>query len=144
MEELISRIVSSVGIDEALAQKAVGIILSFLNKEGPDDAVSQLMSALPGAETLLSAASDGGSDGGGGLMGALGGLAGGGGLAGALGGLAGGEGIMGAASELMGAGLDMDQIQGVTQQVVGFAKEKAGDEVVGQIVAQIPGMDQFG
>ncbi len=151
MEELIGRITQAVGIDEQTAQTAIGVILGFLNKEGPSDAVGQLLGAIPGAEDLL--ASVGGAaeeSGGGGIAGALGGLMGGaggglGGLAGAVGGLVGGQsgGMMAAASELMGAGLDMGQIQGVTQEVVGFAREKAGDDVVGQIISQIPGMDQF-
>ncbi|MEM6382571.1 MAG: DUF2267 domain-containing protein [Pseudomonadota bacterium] len=145
MDELIARIVNAVGIDEGLAQTAVGVILGFINKEGPSDAVGQLMGAIPGAQELLSGAADAGADSAGGLGGALGGLMGGGGIGGALGGLMGGEGggLMAAAGELMGAGLDMDQIQGVASEVVGFAREKAGDDVVGQIVANIPGMDQF-
>lgn len=149
MEELIGRITDAVGIDEETAQTAIGVILGFLNKEGPSDAVSQLLEAIPGAQEMLAGLSDAGS-GAGGLSGALGGLMGGsggglGGLAGTLGGLMGGQtgGLMAAASELMGAGLDMGQIQGVTQEVVGFAREKAGDDVVSQIVEQIPGMDQF-
>ncbi|MEM1284794.1 MAG: DUF2267 domain-containing protein [Pseudomonadota bacterium] len=150
MDELIGRITDAVGIDAQTAQTAIGVILSFLNKEGPSDAVSQLLGAIPGAEDLIAGLGDGATDAGGGIAGALGGLMGGsggglGGLAGAVGGLMGGQsgGLMSAASELMGAGLDMGQIQGVTQEVVGFAREKAGDEVVSQIVAQIPGMDQF-
>ena len=65
MEELIGRIVSNVGIDEGLAQKAVGMILGFLQQEGPEDKVSSLMGALPGAEDLISAASGDGGGGGG-------------------------------------------------------------------------------
>lgn len=150
MEELIGRITQAVGIDEQTAQTAIGVILGFLNKEGPSDAVGQLMGAIPGAEDLLASAGGAAEEASGGLGGALGGLMGGaggglGGLAGAVGGLVGGQsgGMMAAASELMGAGLDMGQIQGVTQEVVGFAREKAGDDVVGQIVSQIPGLDQF-
>lgn len=151
MEELIGRITQSVGIDESTAQTAIGVILGFLNREGPSDAVGQLFAAIPGAEDLIAGLADGaGDDSGGGLGGALGGLLGGsggglGGLAGAVGGLMGGQGggLMAAAGELMGAGLDMDQIQGTTQEIVGFAREKAGDELVGQVLSQIPGMDQF-
>ena len=151
MNELIERIIAAVGVDEATAQSAVGVILGFLNQEGPSDAVAQLLSAIPGAEEVIAQAGEGTDAGdGGGLMGAVGGLLGGagggaGGLAGALGGLVGGQsgGLMAAASQLMSSGLDMGQIQGVTQEVVGFAREKSGDEVVNQIVAQIPGMDQF-
>ena len=129
MDELISRLTQAVGIDESTAQSAIGIIFNFLNKEGPDDIVAQVMGAIPGADEILQQAGDGG-DSGGGLMGAIGGLVGAGG-------------IMGAAQELMGTGLDMGQIQNVTQEVIGFAREKAGDETVAQLVSAIPGLEQF-
>lgn len=150
MDELIGRITAAVGIDEQTAQTAIGVILSFLNREGPDDAMAQLLEAIPGAQDLVAGLADGAGGDAGGIGGALGGLLGGsgsglGGLAGAVGGLMGGQtgGLMAAANDLMGAGLDMGQIQGVTQEVVGFAREKAGDEVVQQVMAHIPGMDQF-
>ncbi|MEP6356517.1 MAG: DUF2267 domain-containing protein [Hyphomicrobiales bacterium] len=135
MEELIGRIVSNVGIDEGLAQKAVGMILGFLQQEGPEDKVSSLMGALPGAEDLISAASGGGG-GGGGLMGAVGGLMGGGGGGG-------GGGAMALMGQLTGAGLGMGDVQGVAGEVMGFAKEKAGEDTVAEIVGAIPGLDQF-
>ena len=150
MDELIGRITAAVGIDEQAAQTAIGVILSFLNREGPDDAMAQLLEAIPGAQDLMAGLADGAGGDAGGVGGALGGLIGGsggglGGLAGAVGGLMGGQtgGLMAAANDLMSAGLDMSQIQGVTQEVVGFAREKAGDEVVQQVMAHIPGMDQF-
>lgn len=52
MEELIGRITDAVGIDEQTAQTAIGVILGFLNKEGPDDAMSRLVDAIPGADAL--------------------------------------------------------------------------------------------
>ena len=39
MGELIDRVASQVGIDRAVAEKSVGIILDFLLKEGPTDKV---------------------------------------------------------------------------------------------------------
>ena len=151
MDELIGRITDAVGIDAQTAQTAIGVILNFLNKEGPDDAMAQVLEAIPGAQDLLAGLAEGAGGDTGGLGGALGGLLGGSGgsglgsLAGAVGGLMGGQagGLMAAANALMGAGLDMGQLQGVTQEVVGFAREKAGDEIVQQVMAQIPGMDQF-
>jgi hypothetical protein len=67
MEELIARISAAAGIDAGLATKAVGMILNFLQKEGPAAEVSQLIGALPGAEAAMAA-----NTGGGGLMGGLG------------------------------------------------------------------------
>jgi hypothetical protein len=61
MDELIQRLVANVGIDRATAEKAVGIILGFLKKEGPPERVQPLLESLPGAEALIeSQQSDGG------------------------------------------------------------------------------------
>lgn len=123
MNELISRIAQSAGIDEGLAQKAVGIILSFLNKEGPEGPMQKIMAAIPDADALTA----GSGDGGGGL----------------LGGLMGSMGAMGALNELTSAGLDMGQVQSVTSELVGYAKEKAGADVVDKVIQSIPGLSQF-
>jgi len=122
MDELIARIVANVGVDRDAAEKAVGIIFEFLLKEGPPDKVRALMDRLPGAEELREA--QGGID-----------ASGGGGFA--MGGL------MGAGTKMMAAGLSMDQIQGVTREVIAHAREIAGDETVGEVVGAIPGLGQF-
>lgn len=122
MNELVTRIASQAGIDEDLATKAVGIILNFLNKEGPDGPMQKIMAAIPGAQDIVDNA-----DGGGGM----------------LGGLMGGMGAMGALNELTSAGLDMGQVQSVTSELVGYAKEKAGAESVDEVINSIPGLSQF-
>lgn len=119
MDELISRLVANVGVDKAAAEKSIGIILDFLKKEGPPDKVQELFGKLPGAEALL-ASQD--ADGGG--MFAMGGL-------------------MGAGTKMMAAGLSMGQVQGVTKETIAFAREKAGEDTVGEIVGAIPGLSQF-
>ena len=126
MEELIARVVAAAGIDEALAQKAVGIILGFLKKEGPAAEVGELMAALPGSEELVAANAGGG----GGLMGMVGGLMGGGG-------------VMALGGQLMSAGLGMGQIQTVSKEMFAFGREKAGEDAMGAIVGAIPGLSQF-
>lgn len=127
MDELISRIMAASGLDESLARKAVGIILAFLQKEGPQEEIGQLMAALPGAQEL--ADSEGGAKGG--LMGAIGGLMGGGG------------GVMALGGQLMGAGLSMGQIQSVSKEMFAVGREKAGEDTMGAIVGAIPGLGQF-
>ena len=52
-------------------------------------------------------------------------------------------GIMGVGSRLMGAGLGMPEIQGVTRELIAYAREKAGDEALNGIVDAIPGLSQF-
>ena len=118
MDELIGRLVADIGIDRATAEKAVGIILDFLVKEGPADKVLPLLAKLPGAEVLMQKAA---SEGGGGLMG----------------------GVMGAGMRMMSAGLSMGQVQSITRAVIAYAREKAGEDAVGEIVAAIPGLAQF-
>jgi hypothetical protein len=43
----------------------------------------------------------------------------------------------------MGLGLNMGQIQTTGKTIFGYVREVAGDEVVGEISAAIPGLSQF-
>ncbi|SNZ07023.1 DUF2267 domain-containing protein [Cohaesibacter gelatinilyticus] len=128
MDEIIERIASAAGISPDIAKTAVQIILKFLNKEAPDDKMSILFDALPGASDLVS--EDEGSSGGGllgGLMGSMGGMGG----------------AMAAMNELNSAGLDMGQVQSVASELIGAAKESVGEEVVDEIVSSVPGLNQI-
>jgi hypothetical protein len=118
MEELIERLVARTGIDRTTAKKAVGIIMAFLLKEGPSEQVRALVVRLPGGESML-AADD--TDAGGFGIG----------------------GIMGVGTKLMAAGLSMGQVQAVTKEIIAYSREKAGEDVVGEIVGSIPGLGQF-
>ena len=118
MDELVGRLVANVGVDRAIAEKSVGIILAFLLKEGPSDKVQALIDQMPGADALVQAAA---GDSGGFVMG----------------------GVMGVGTKLMAAGLSMGQMQGVTKEIIGYAREKAGEDTVGEIVGSIPGLGQF-
>ncbi len=121
MDELIARLVVNVGVDKIAAEKSVGIILDFLVKEGPPDKVQTLVDKLPGAKALIEAQQAG--DTGGGMF--------------AMGG------VMGAGTKMMGAGLSMGQVQGVAKEVLAYIREKAGEDVVGEVVGAIPGLSQF-
>ena len=70
MNELVGRLVAEHGIDRDVAEKAVGIILAFLIKEGPADKVKPLLDGMPGAEAAADASGAGGGFGMGGIMGA--------------------------------------------------------------------------
>ena len=118
MDELIARLVANVGVEREAAEKAVGIIFEFLRNEGPPDKVQALLDGIPGAEELMKAQEDGG---GGFAMG----------------------GIMGAGTKMMAAGLSMGQVQGVTRETIAYAREKVGDDAIGEIVGAIPGLSQF-
>jgi hypothetical protein len=122
MDELIARLVNNLGIDRDAAEKAVAVMLAFLKKEAPAEKVQPLIDKLPGAEELLE--SQEGLDASGGGMFAMGG-------------------IMGAGTKMMAAGLTMGQVQGVARETLAFAREKAGEDAVGEIVGAIPGLGQF-
>jgi hypothetical protein len=119
MDELVARLVAKVGVDRVAAEKAVGIILGFLRKEGPPDKVQALIDRLPGAQALLQSQQ---VDSGGGF---------------------GMGGIMGAGTKMMAAGLSMGQVQGVTRETMAYTREKAGEDAIGEIVGAIPGLSQF-
>lgn len=128
MEELINRVVQNVGLEPDAAQKAVGMILGFLQKNGPADEIGAMMNALPGAGDL---AAQYAGEGGGGLMGGLMNMMGAGG------------GVMALGQQLMSAGIGMGQIQSLSKEVFAFAQEKAGEDTMGAIVGAIPGLSQF-
>jgi hypothetical protein len=44
---------------------------------------------------------------------------------------------------MMAAGLSMSEVQAVTRETIGYAREKAGEDAVGEIVGAIPGLGQF-
>ena len=52
-------------------------------------------------------------------------------------------GVMGAGMRMMGAGLSMDQVQGMIRQFIAYAREKVGEDEVDDIVGAIPGLSQF-
>ena len=120
MDELIGRLVANVGVDRAAAATAVGIILQFLVKEGPADKVHALMDKLPGADAAIKAAPPDANSGG--MF---------------------GGGVMAAGTRMMAAGLSMSEVQAVTRETIGYAREKAGEDAFGDIVGAIPGLGQF-
>ena len=68
MNELVTRVAENVGIEPATAEKAVGMILGFLQREAADGPVAQMIEAIPGASELI-AQYNGEGTGGGGLLG---------------------------------------------------------------------------
>jgi hypothetical protein len=120
MDELIGRLAVKAGIDNAVAEKTIGIILGFLRKEGPSDKVQALIDKIPGAEAAIAASSNGGG---------LGKLMGGG--------------LMALGTKLMGLGLGMGEIQNVARELFKFGRDKIGADQMGEIIAGTPGLRQF-
>lgn len=118
MEELLARVSESAGVEPEVAQKSVGLILDFLRKEGPQSEIEALFARAPGAAELAAAAEQSAGESAGG-------------------------GLMGLAGRLSGIGLGMGQMTAVGRQVLSYAREKGGDDLIGQVVAGIPGLGQF-
>ena len=129
MSELVTRVADAVGIDAALAEKAIGMMLGFLQREAADGPVAKMIEAIPGASDLV-AKYNGEGTGGGGLLG---------GLMSAIG----GGGVMALGQQLMSQGLGMGEITSLAKETIGYAKEQAGEEVVDEVVNSVPGLSQF-
>ncbi|MDQ0455213.1 hypothetical protein [Rhizobium paknamense] len=127
MSEIVTRIADNVGIAPDVAEKALGMMLGFLQREGDDGAVARMIEAMPGAPELVARYNGEGKSGGllGGLMSAIGG------------------GIMGLGQQLMSLGLGMGEITSLARETMAVAREHAGDEVVDKVVASVPGLSQF-
>ena len=120
MDELIGRLATKAGIDDAVAEKTIGIMLDFLRSEGPSDKVQDLIDNIPGAETAIAASSNGG------------------GLATLMGG-----GLMAAGTKLMALGLGVTEIQNVARELFRYGRDKIGMDQMGEIISATPGLSQF-
>ncbi|MEW6643297.1 MAG: DUF2267 domain-containing protein [Pseudomonadota bacterium] len=120
MDELIEQLSAKVGIDKAVAEKTIGIILGFLRTEGPADKVQALIDKIPGADAVIAANSK---------SSLLGGFLGGG--------------LMALGGKLMGLGLGMGEIQGVARELFKFGRDRLGTDAIDDIIAGTPGLSQF-
>jgi len=120
MDELTRWLAAKAGIEDAMAEKTIGIILGFLRSEGPHDKVQALIDKIPGAEAAISA-----SENSSGLSKLMGG------------------GLMAVGTRLMGLGLGVSDIQNVARELFRFGREKIGEDQMGAIIAGTPGLNQF-
>jgi hypothetical protein len=120
MDELIGRLASKAGINSAVAEKTIGIVMGFLRNEGPSDKVQALIDQIPDAEAAIAASS------------------GHGGFARLMGG-----GVMAVGTRLMALGLGMNEIRGVARELFRFGHDKIGADQMGEIILGRPGLSQF-
>lgn len=131
MNELVTRVAENVGIDPATAEKAIGMMLGFLQREAADGPIAKMIEAIPGADALIAQYNGEGTGGGGGLLGGL------------LSAVGAGGGVMALGQQLMSQGLGMGEITALAKETIGYAKEKVGADVVDEVVASVPGLSQF-
>ena len=120
MDELTGQLAAKAGIDSAVAEKTVGIILGFLRSEGPSDKVQALIDKIPGAEAAIASASNAS------------------GLSRFMGG-----GLMAVGTRLMGLGLGIGQIQDIARELFRFGRDKIGADQMGEIISGTPGLSQL-
>jgi hypothetical protein len=131
VNEVIDQIATKAGIAPDLAEKAVGMILGFLQREAPDGPVTKMIQSIPGATDLVAQYNGEETSGGGGLLGGL------------LSAVGGGGGLMALGQQLMSSGLSMGEITTLAKETISTARQHAGDEVVDQVVNSVPGLHQF-
>jgi hypothetical protein len=116
-------------LDSARAEQAVGILLALVKTQGRRDKVDLLFDKLPGASELAARHGGDGGGGGGGLLARLGG------------------GLMGAplvaVGKLQALGLSMGEIKTLGAEVLDYAREKAGEDLVRDVAGSIPGLSGF-
>ena len=129
MQELIESVASKLGIDKSIAEKATGVVIGFLKDKLDDSTFATLLEKLPGASQLLGKAEE--SSGGGGMLGGLLGAA-----SSAIGGSAGET--LELTGKLKDSGLDISQFGEFGSQVTDYIKDKAGDDLFGQVLSHVP------
>jgi len=120
MDELTRWLASKAGIEDAVAEKTIGIILGFLRNKGPFDKVQALIDKIPGAEAAISASESGSG---------LGRLMGGG--------------MMAVGTRLMGLGLGISDIQNIARELFRFGGDKIGADQMRAIIVGTPGLSHF-
>ena len=134
MDNLIARVAAAAQTTPETARQAVALIVDFLKREAPEEPINALLDKAPALKAIAATAHGAGGEG---MSGMLKGLMGTGG------GSMGGGGLMALGGDLMGLGLGMEQIQAAGKTVFEYARGAAGDEVMGEISAAIPGLSQF-
>lgn len=124
MDELVQRLKAHLGVDEGTARALVVIVIRFLGREAPPEALEPLFAAHPWAQAL---AAEGPED----AVTApserhFGGMAK----------------LIQVADAMMAHGITMPQVQSAVRDIVGYARESVGAEPVDRLVRTIPGLRQ--
>jgi hypothetical protein len=122
MQDLVDKVAAAANLDAETAHKAVRVVLAFIAREAPEDKVKALFDAMPGAREMVENEGEGGFPDAAGF---------------------GGMGAMATFNELSGLGLSFSQIKVLAQELLAYGRAKAGEDVMGEIVAAIPGLDQL-
>lgn len=122
MQDLINGIVAKSGLPAEKVEQALGVMFNLIKTQGNPNKVPELLAKLPGVEDLIARHA-------GRLTGML------------AGGMMGGP--LAAISKLQALGLSTDQMKTIGTAALDHARAKAGDDLVRQCAANIPGVGGF-
>lgn len=122
MNELIGTIVTDTGLPAERVEQALGIMLNLIKTQGNQAKVQELFDKLPGAQMLIDKHADR-------MTGLL------------AGGMMGGP--LAALTKLQAIGLNGEQMKHVAAAMLTYARARAGDDMVRQAAANIPGLSGF-
>lgn len=120
MDQFVAQLAAKAGVDRAVAEKSIGIVLGFMRDAGPSDKVETLIEKIPGADRAVQASLD--DAGPSALM---------------------GGGLLAVGTRLMGLGLGITDIHNVARELIRLGRDMIGAEQMGEIVAGTPGLSQF-
>ncbi|MEN6642967.1 MAG: DUF2780 domain-containing protein [Armatimonadia bacterium] len=127
MQEFIQMVTQRLGISESQATSATGGLLKGLQQHISEQDFSELQEKLPGSQEVMQEAPEQEAAGGS-LLAKVGSL---GGTLGTVGGLI---------APLTKSGLTQDKASGFIQMFLDYVRSKAGADLLGRIVGQVPGL----
>lgn len=133
VDELVRRTAALPGFDPDKAQKSVSIVLTKINKHMPADLSASFFAAVPGAHGMVEQVDDAPDT----LPGGLGGM-----VMSALGNLLGDHGniLIETYAELEREGVTLNEARAFGVTFAEYAHERAGKELVGEMVQAAPGL----
>ena len=122
MKELVGIIVAETGLKPAQAEEALGILLNLVKTQGHPAKAAELLARLDGADALVAQHAPR-------LTGLL------------AGGMMGGP--LAALTKLQAIGISMENTKLIGKALLDHARTRAGDDLVRQAAANIPGLSGF-
>lgn len=134
-QDIVNTVSQEAGLDQATAEKVVGIIFSVLEHEAEGTTLSSFFAKIPGADGLAQKydVMAAGAASGRGLLSSL---------QGALGGVLGAKtgALVNGVAALESSGLDMAQIRQAGTTLIQQAETAAGPQLTNEVLASVPGL----
>ncbi|MGD9488667.1 MAG: DUF2780 domain-containing protein [Calditrichaceae bacterium] len=136
MTELLTSLVSELGIDKSKAESGLGALLNTVKQNAPSDTFSSISSAIPGAGDLLTGFLNTQGKSSGGLFGGLSKMAGG---------LLGGQSAQFSSmiDNFSKAGFSMSMVKKFLPVVFTYLQKNVSAETLEKVAGAIPGLDSL-